>query len=362
MKRLLLFFIFLFGAVFSDLNKERTYINLINTIPCIRRFNSTHQIGCGKLDYSSYQGIVYAVRNNIEFERLQKLNKLDIPDLVISTIPIFFSKVVQLHQQDAKKSRIQGVVLISNPNYLMNFSKSDLNFTDDSISPNSKFSLYMTNKTYGPSIWNPYGTNFMFQDFDIPFYVMYDLDETKSVIDDCYDKFNKHIFDKYSSSSFSIKSDESLCGMQLGLQMSGAVSSTVCTRRSNIMHTLESSSFCDPLGGSNYFSFLSQKPSNDLPIIILSARLDAFTMYEYYTPGANEPISSLIGLFGITELLAKQRSQMNYSNILLVLFDNEAFDYGGSLRFANDLSKDKFPEILLNYGRDLEESFILSIF
>lgn len=361
MKRLLFFFIVLFDAVFSDLNKERTYINLLNTIPCIRRFNTTHQIGCGKLDYSSYDGIVYAVRDKSEFERLQKLSKLDIPHLVISTIPNFFAKVVQLHQNDAKKSRIQGIVLISNPDYMMNLSKSDLNFSDDSQSPNSKFGLYMTNKTYGPNTWNPYGTNFMFQDFDIPFYVMYDLNETKNVIDDCYEKFNKPIFDKYSSSSFSIKSDESLCGMQLGLQMSGAVSSTVCARRSNIMHTLESSSFCDPLGGSNYFTFLSQRPSNDLPIIILSARLDAFSMYEYYTPGANEPISSLIGIFGIIELLAKQRSTMNYSNILLVLFDNEAFDYGGSSRFANDLSKNKFPEILFNYGQDQEESFVLSI-
>ncbi|RNA40032.1 nicastrin isoform X2 [Brachionus plicatilis] len=346
-------------TIISDLNKERTYVNLLNTIPCIRRFNSSHQIGCGKLDYSSYEGIVYSVRDKAEFGRLEKLNKLDIPDLVVVTLPSYFAKIVQLHQHDSGNSRIQGIVLVSNLDYISNLTESDLNLSDDSTSPNSKFSLYSTNKTYGPSEWNPSGTNFMFQNFNIPFYTIYDLNEIEKVIDECYDKFNQHIFDKYTSNSFSIKSSESLCGMQLGLRMTGAVSSTVCTRRSNIMHTLESSSFCDPLGGSNYFTFLSQRPSNDLPITILSARLDAFSLYEYFTPAANEPISSLIGLFGITELLAKQRSQMNYSSILVVLFDNEAFDYGGSSRFASDLVREKFPEIKLSFGQDQEESFVL---
>lgn len=360
MIKFILFIFALMGSVISDMNKERAYINLLNTIPCIRRFNSTHQTGCGKLDYSSYEGIVYTVRDNSEFERLANLNKLDIPDLVVVTLPNYFSKVVELHQHDLTKSRIKGIVLISNRDYISNFSRSDLSLSDDASSPNSKFSLYSTNKTFGPINWNPSGTNYMFQNFNIPFYTIFDFNETSKVIEQCYNKFNQHIFEKYASDSFSIKSSESLCGMQLGLQMSGAVSSTVCTRRSSIMHTLESSSFCDPLGGSNYFTFMSQRPSNDLPIIILSVRLDAFTMYEYYTPGANQPISALIGLFGIVELLAKHRNQMNYSNILVVLFDNEAFDYGGSSRFANDLFKDKFPEILLNYGQEKEETFILS--
>lgn len=48
-------------------------------------------------------------------------------------------------------------------------------------------------------------------------------------------------------------------------------------------------------------------------------------MYEYYTPAANEPISSIIGLLSLAELLTKNRNNITNSNILFVLFDNEAF-------------------------------------
>ena len=48
-------------------------------------------------------------------------------------------------------------------------------------------------------------------------------------------------------------------------------------------------------------------------------------MYEYYTPAANEPISSIIGLLSLAELLAKHRNNITNNNILFVLFDNEAF-------------------------------------
>jgi hypothetical protein len=92
-----------------------------------------------------------------------------------------------------------------------------------------------------------------------------------------------------------------------------------------IQHTLEPSYFCDPLGGSSYFSFLSQQPSNSLPITIISSRIDTFTLFEYYTPAANEPVSSIIGLLSLAELLSKHRADLTKRNLLFVLFDNEAF-------------------------------------
>jgi hypothetical protein len=68
-------------------------------------------------------------------------------------------------------------------------------------------------------------------------------------------------------------------------------------------------------------------------------------MFEYYTPGANEPVSSIIGLLSLVELLSKVREDLTRNSLLFVLFDNEAFDYGGSSRFSNDLLLDKFPSI-----------------
>ena len=152
--------------------------------------------------------------------------------------------------------------------------------------------------------------------------------------------------------------------MQLGLDMSGAINSEVCIRRETIQHTVDTNQFCDPLGGMTYFTFLSQQPTNEKPIAIVSARLDTFTMYEYYTPGANEPISSIIGLLAVAELLARNRERMDQMDVLFTFFDNEAFEYGGSSRFVNDLILDQFPEITItNSSSDTgTSSFKLSKF
>ena len=34
----------------ADTNKDREFINIKNPIPCVRRFNATHQIGCANGD------------------------------------------------------------------------------------------------------------------------------------------------------------------------------------------------------------------------------------------------------------------------------------------------------------------------
>ncbi len=356
---ILIYLTIVFSITVCDKNKDRSFLNIKNPIPCVRRFNATHQIGCGKLDYTSYNGIVYAVREEIDIQKLDLLDNLKKRKLVIVVIPNLFQKIVDYYKKDASE-KINGIVLVASPNYLKNLQ--DFSYSDDAKIPNNNFGIYSKNPNF-QFAYNLAGSSYIFENFKIPFYVITEDDEAKTPFDDCYDKFNKKIFDRISlnisttTSKFEIYPTDLLCGMQLGLEMYGAVSSSVCLRRANILHTVESNSFCDPLGGSNYLSFLSQKPSNKLPIIMATIRIDSFTMYEYYTPGANEPISSIIGLLGIVETLAKYRNDMKLANLLFVLFDNEAFDYGGSSRFANDLLLDKFPKISVN---DLSDSFGLS--
>lgn len=358
---ILIYLSVIFSFTTCDKNKDRSFLNIKNPIPCVRRFNATHQIGCGKLDYTSYNGIVYAVREEIDILRLDLLNNLNKRKLVIVVIPSLFKKVVDYYKKDTSE-KINGIVLLASPYYLKDLQ--GISYSDDAQIPNYKFGLYNNNPNY-QFAYNLAGSSFIFEDFKIPFYVITEDDEAKMPFDDCFDKFNKNIFDRIAlnvsttTDKFEIKPTDLLCGMQLGLEMYGAVSSSVCVRRSNILHTIESNSFCDPLGGSNYLTFISQKPSNKLPIVMVTVRIDSFTMYEYYTPGANEPISSIIGLLAIVETLAKYRSDMKLANLLFVLFDNEAFDYGGSSRFANDLVLDKFPKITVNDMND-ENSFALS--
>ena len=50
MKLRLLILTVLVCLVYTDSNKDREFINIQNPIPCVRRFNSTHQIGCADRD------------------------------------------------------------------------------------------------------------------------------------------------------------------------------------------------------------------------------------------------------------------------------------------------------------------------
>lgn len=142
------------------------------------------------------------------------------------------------------------------------------------------------------------------------------------------------------------------------MDMSGAVSSRVCVRRSNIIHTLDYNYFCDPLGGSSYFTPLAL-PTAPNPAsvatnnLILSARIDTFTLFESYTPGANEPISALVGLMVLADLLATVRLDFDRMSPVFVLFDNEAFDYGGSSRFVRDLLAGQMPLVDLLDGKSI---------
>ena len=284
--------IFLFTCLIcltlSDSNKNRTFIEIPNSIPCIRRFNATHQIGCGNLDKSNYDGIVYAIKANSDFLRLKLMlsRKLINRNLIVVTKPEMFSDLVEFYLANKVNSLINGIVLIALKDSMTNLT----NYSDDTLRPNSYFSIYEQN--YSSIDWNSAGRSFMFQNFDIPFYIITESDEVKLPFDQCYDKYNREVFDRFDkdANNFKIYSTDHLCGMQLGIQYSGAVSTKVCARRSNILHTLDGNSFCDPLGGSSIISFLSQKPSNDLPIMLISSRMDTFSMYEYYTPGANEPV------------------------------------------------------------------------
>jgi hypothetical protein len=272
----------------ADSNKNRTFINIPNSIPCIRRFNATHQIGCGKLDKSNYDGIVYAMENSSDFERLKRLLSKNLinRNLIVVSKPEMFSDLVEYYMGNKKDSIINGIVLIALKDKEANLES----YSDDSPRPNSLFSIYGENSSLID--WNSAGHSFMFQNFEIPFYVITEESEAKLPFEQCYNKFNKEVFERADKeeNKFKFYSTDHLCGMQLGIQYSGAVSTKVCARRSTILHTLDGNSFCDPLGGSNIMGFLSQKPSNDLPIMVISSRMDAFSMYEYYTPGANEPV------------------------------------------------------------------------
>ncbi len=140
----------------------------------------------------------------------------------------------------------------------------------------------------------------------------------------------------------------------MGLQMFASGSSHVCLRRNLIQHSLEDNSgFCDPLGGSNVYGFVNPQIDPTDRFVMLTARMDTFTLFEYFTPNGNEPITSIISLLAIADSLSMRQIDFKSAkkNLIFYFFDNEAFDYGGSQRFWFDLVNGEFPGVYLNNSK-----------
>lgn len=348
---LVLIFLSIQQTVNADKNQNRTYIDFTEPIPCVRRFNATHQIGCGGVQ----TGLVYAVRGQYSLDRLSTNITPDVLGsrrVVVIVTPNWFAPLIDwaLNSSSTASSILAGIVLAEN---LTTVATGE--YSDDVKIPNSEFSAYKDRTE-----WNPAGRGAMFNDFKYPVYIMTNPDEAEIVFNVCYDQINRHYF---GSDPIRISSSVRLCGMQLGMDMSGAVSSRVCVRRSNIIHTLDFNYFCDPLGGSTYltpFNIASKDPFK--ANLILSARMDTFTLFESYTPGANEPMSALVAIMVLADLLRPFRNQFDKINPIFVLFDNEAFDYGGSSRFVRDLVNNQMPIVDLTNGQTINLSMLFSIF
>lgn len=177
-------------AVDCDMNKNRAYINLAKPVPCIRRFNATHQIGCAGVR----TGIVYAVRDQAEYSRLERLAAAEWPaseSLIVVATPVWFARLVDWFRQTAaSRSIVSGLVLVEKAPPMANASETPTPaaYSDDLVSPNAQLSLYQTAAT---TMWNPSGRAAMFEDFGIPMYAIVDESEAKQTFDDCYGMFNR---------------------------------------------------------------------------------------------------------------------------------------------------------------------------
>ena len=344
----------------SDLITDQIYKSIKSSIPCVRRLNATHQIGCGNLDDGSYYGALYLVNNLTDLTNLNSININEISKkLIIITVPSMFTHVVDyyLNVDALKKSnemKINGIVLLSSDD-----DYDSEGYSDDSLKPNNMFSYYNDKPQFNNSInWNKYGSSYIFDSFKIPLYLVYDSTDIKTIID-CYESFNRALLLSNTQSM----SNQRLCGMQLGIQMNAAANSHVCLRRNTIVHTLDviGTNFCDPLGGFNLFSLASSSNNPKDKMVILSTQLDSYTIFEYYTPGASKPITSIITFLSIANLLSNYRQ--NYINELLFsLFSNEAFGYGGSSRFLSDLKSNNFINLVHANGSKLPLSKLITFF
>ena len=196
-------FVFIISSLNADSNKDRSFINIQNPIPCIRRFNATHQIGCAKSDIAAYEGVVLAVRNIEELNKLKSIN-LNGNKVIVVTVSDMYSSVVDFYLKYRSSSFINGIVLIANGN-----ETEPVGFSADSVKPNERFGLYVSDEktldevskseasnlvALGTVDWNLVQTNsYMYENFEIPIYVITEDEQAEKIISDCYEKFNKMV-------------------------------------------------------------------------------------------------------------------------------------------------------------------------
>ena len=153
--------------------------------------------------------------------------------------------------------------------------------------------------------------------------------------------------------------------------MFAAINSNSCIKRSDLKWNFNPTQFCDPLGDRNIHWPLAPINKDKNSIILVTARLDASSLFDGISPGAGNVVTGLVTLLAtayylnilsrnITTVDGKQdgvpckifiRTSFTYAylafsfsetNVVFSLLNGEAFDYIGSSRLVYNLKKGNF--------------------
>ncbi|KAJ8316120.1 hypothetical protein KUTeg_006134 [Tegillarca granosa] len=344
-RKILLFhnvILFYVGIVICTRTSKKIYFDVDGNSPCFRRFNATHQIGCTSEENGNV-GVVHYVKDDSDFDWVVN-NGPHHPYVVLLGSLEFNLKNVTLLKNSGRVNGIMVIHVVENET-LTPFPEEG--FSPDSSCPNDGYGLYNDDSEFGHCktvAWNHNGTNLMYQDFNIPIFVLTNQTEVDFLINDCYEKFNK-------PTENGTARDYPLCAAELKDRMSGAKDSPTCMRRTNVATNLNPDTYCDPLGDKNVAATIkevnSSEPYPNNSVIIAAARLDSFSLFENIYPSADNHVTGIVGLLAAAEALGKMKpaikSKTGSKDILFAFFNGEAFDYIGSSRMIYEMEKGDFP-------------------
>ncbi|KAG7273043.1 hypothetical protein CRUP_007199 [Coryphaenoides rupestris] len=318
----------LFLGVSCNSVKQKIYVELNNTVPCVRLLNGTHQIGC-QSSLSGNVGVIHFLESedNLKWVLSDGPNP---PYMVILESPLFTRDVMMKLKGGA--SRIAGVAVVrpsSNPVQ---------GFSPHTTCPNENTGVY--SESYDPTlahcnktVWNPTGNGLSYEEFDFPIFALKD-DNGTEVIRQCYLEHNRVV--NGSTPSYP------LCAMQLSSHMHAVSDTVTCMRRSDDSgFSLNPEVVCDPLG--NYNVWGSTKSLNNTAtghkenetVVIAMARLDSRAFFHGISLGAESGASGFITLLAAAAALATAtREDPPPRTILYTFFQGESFDYIGSSRMV----------------------------
>ncbi|OTF76134.1 hypothetical protein BLA29_003365, partial [Euroglyphus maynei] len=132
------------------------------------------------------------------------------------------------------------------------------------------------------------------------------------------------------------------CRLQLQSFMYGTLNSRRCLKRSKNAMDMVESSYCKLIRARNLVATLfsvyeNQSTFENRSVLMLTARLDSFTMFDSYSPGADSVYSAIIVMIAIVNtlnrnqhLIQTNRSGNSIKNILYAFFDGESMGHIGS--------------------------------
>lgn len=321
---------------------EKIYYNINSSgfSMCFRRFNATHQIGCSS-NREGNVGVVHLVLNDSDIDWLES-NGVHPPYVVVMSNHMFKRDVFE-RLIDCEK--VNGLVIIGNE------TDRPGNFSPDSTSPNARYGLYCDNKQQSGCIdqeWNPFGNGMMFEDVPFPMVALSNESDINFIIKECYEKYN-------SIDVMSMPKGYSLCAMEIKDIMDGAKDTPTCHRRTNLVNNLNPQGYCDPLSNLNVYSYVDALNKSHIlengSVIIIAARLDAFSLFDDKYPGYDSAVLGFVTLHAVAEALGKVRSKLLVAicdrPVMFALFNGEAFDYIGSSRMVYDIERQQFYPVKL---------------
>uniref|UniRef100_A0A8C1E935 Nicastrin n=1 Tax=Cyprinus carpio carpio TaxID=630221 RepID=A0A8C1E935_CYPCA len=338
----------LYTCVCSSSVEQKIYVELNETVPCVRLLNATHQIGC-QSSMSGDTGVLHVLETQSDLDWI--LSSGPHPPYMVIMETAFFNRSVMMRMKNS--SRVSGVAVI--------VSKTGLaqNFSPHTTCPNQNTDVY--SESYGSelancnvTVWNPLGNGLSYEDFSFPVFALKDENQTQ-VIRKCYEDHNQRV--NGSAPHYP------LCAMQLFSHMHAVTDTVTCMRRTDLQNrfSINPEVLCDPLSDFNVWT--STRPLNSSAkghaanesVVIAAARLDGRSFFWEQAPAAEGTVSGIITLLAaIQALYPVTQEAPPPRNIFFTFFQGEAFDYIGSSKMVYDMEKNDFVIDLKNVHSILE--------
>ncbi|XP_033363937.1 nicastrin isoform X3 [Bombus vosnesenskii] len=316
------FLIFLIvNLVGAERIKDMIYMNFEGVAACFRRHNGTHQFGCSS-SRSGSVGVIHLVEDENDIRWLE--HNANVGDYTVILTFSMFTRDILLRLRNTHN--INGVLLTKNtsqphPEY----------YSPEDTCPN-RYSGYKKCQDLG---WNPYGSSLLMEDWPFPMFYT----ENQTLIEAVKSCFLKHNAPDMENQQY-----RPLCALEMKSFMFAAINSESCIKRSDFKLNFNPTQFCDPLGDRNIYWPLAPINKDKNSIILVTARLDASSLFDGISPGAGNVVTGLVTLLATAyylNILAKDAVVKN-TNVVFSLLNGEAFDYIGSSRFIYDLKEGNF--------------------